>query len=326
MAPKLIPLNLRTLYADLLQGVAVDDEPASITRRNVGGKARLYATTRDRRQLYLGTADDPAAEAAAAAHRAAASRARSRRKTITALKAAGVSTPDAFAGRVIEAMARAGLFERGAVLIGTAAYQTYPLVIGAFLSTGALATQDADLAITRIAARQLIGVPKMLDTLKTIDPTFAPRLSREHRNFFTFQAANGFMVDMLTTMGRSSEPVLLEPLDCGALPLKYLDYLMDSPMTVAALVGSGVRIRVPQPVRYALHKLIIAGRRGNHDPKAAKDVAQARELLDALRAQDEQLVDDAIDDIESRGPGWRRAIRDGLRRLNAAQAAGGRRS
>ena len=63
---RMIPLNLLTLYADLAQRVSAGDVPAaSITRRMVGGQRRIYATFPGgvRKQVYLGTAGDPKAEA-----------------------------------------------------------------------------------------------------------------------------------------------------------------------------------------------------------------------------------------------------------------------
>jgi hypothetical protein len=86
---RMIPLNLLTLYADLAQRITPDDVPAaSITRRMMGGQRRIYATFPGgvRKQVYLGTAGDPKAEAKAIAHIRAADEARANRKTVTTLK------------------------------------------------------------------------------------------------------------------------------------------------------------------------------------------------------------------------------------------------
>ena len=136
---RMIPLNLLTLYADLAQRVSAVDVPAaSITRRMVGGQRRIYATFPGgvRKQVYLGTAGDPKAEARAIAHIRAADDARANRKTVTTLKRAGVPAPDLYTGRILAALAQGGLFERGVVLVGTAAFQLYPCVVGAYLSSG----------------------------------------------------------------------------------------------------------------------------------------------------------------------------------------------
>ena len=78
-----IPLNLSTLYADLVQTVAAGVDPAAtVSRRLVEGRHRLYADCRGggrRRQVYLGTAGEAEAEAKAAGYRRAAAAAKLRR-------------------------------------------------------------------------------------------------------------------------------------------------------------------------------------------------------------------------------------------------------
>lgn len=314
--PKPLALNLLTIYADLAQSLP-DLDAASISRRKINGGAHLYAVHPGGRQEYLGAAGNAEAEARAASYRAASARARARRKAITALKAAGIPAPDPQTGRLITALARSGLFERGAVLVGTAAFQLYPLPVAAALTSSALLTRDADVAIARLAVKQMDGAPPLESILKSADPTFAPRFHRDQREPCTWISASGFIVDVLTTAGRSREPLHIGGLDCAALPLPYLDYLIEEPILVVALVGSGVRVAVPQPVRFALHKLIVAQRRpAGEQAKAAKDIVQARELLDVLSAHDADSVTDAIDDMKQRGPTWRKALAAGLAKIN----------
>jgi len=88
-------------------------------------------------------------------------------------------------------------------------------------------------------------------------------------------------------------------------------------MPVAALIGSGVRVIVPQPIRFALHKLIIAQRRKTQEAKSQKDIAQACELLDVLRSNDPDAVADAIDEARERGPTWRKMLDRGLARCSS---------
>ncbi len=156
----MIPLNLLTLYADLAQRITPEDVwAASITRRMVGNQRRIYATFPGgvRQQVYLGTEGDPEAETRAAAHIRAADDARINRKTVSTLKRAGITAPDLYTGRILSALARGGLFEQGLVLVGTVAFQLYPCVVGAHLSSAALMTQDVDLAIARLAVPRMIA-------------------------------------------------------------------------------------------------------------------------------------------------------------------------
>jgi hypothetical protein len=124
---KPIPLNLLTLYADLAQKVEINDiHPATISTKIVRGKPRLYATERTGttyRQRYVGLAGDPSAEAKAEQIRQAAQSAKLRRATVSVLKRARIPAPTLEVGRLLEAVAKARLFERGLVLVGTVAYQ-----------------------------------------------------------------------------------------------------------------------------------------------------------------------------------------------------------
>lgn len=63
-----------------------------VDRASDGGQRRIYATLSGgmRKQVYLGTAGNPKAEAEAIAHIRAANDARANRKTVTTLKRAGI--------------------------------------------------------------------------------------------------------------------------------------------------------------------------------------------------------------------------------------------
>jgi hypothetical protein len=122
-----IPLSIQTLYADLLQTTELADvRPAAVFQRTIAGSDYLYANERDggtKPQRYLGPAKDPEVQRAAAAIRRAAVQARDRRKSGAAIKAARVPAPDNHTGKILDVMANAGLFDSGAVLVGTIAYQ-----------------------------------------------------------------------------------------------------------------------------------------------------------------------------------------------------------
>jgi hypothetical protein len=316
-----LPLNLLTLYADLRQSVLSEKRaPASISRRMENGKRRLYASIKEgasRRQVYIGTEGDPRAEAEAAACRRAAEAARLRRKTVSVLKRAGVPAPEAYAGRVLETLAGAGLFESGVVLVGTLAFQLYAPIIGARLSSSALITNDADLAIARLAAPRLAPPLDLGGVLRRADPSFEPEFQAEDRLPKEFRSARGFSIDVVTTKGRSGRPLQIRSLGSAATPLSYLDYLIEDPIDVVALYGAGFRVRAPDPARYAVHKLIVAQERRRGDPKSIKDLTQARELIAALDARDPDVIGDAAEAAMSRGPRWRSRVEKELPRARA---------
>ena len=300
-----IPLNALTLYADLDTRAALEREDAgTVSRRLEGGQRRLYASVRDGvrlRQIYIGTVGDAKAEAKARAYQDAMERGRQRRKTVTALKRLGIPAPPLEVGRVIEAMSRAGLFEAGAVLAGTAAFQCYPCLVGHVLPPASLMTRDVDISLARLAVPKVAALRRGLeDILQEADPSFKADMRGEKAPKH-FTNRDGFIVDVLTTPGRTSGPVMIRGLAVYATPLPFMDYLINESVPATALYGRGVPVRVPDPARFAFHKLAIAKRRRAQRQKAPKDVAQAWALIEALSAFDRDGLDAALVDAKRRG-------------------------
>ena len=66
-----------------------------------------------------------------------------------------------------------------------------------------------------------------------------------------------------------------------------------------------VLVNVPDPVRFALHKLIVYGERtGSYRAKASEDLLQAASLLSYLWEHQRHTVTSALDDLHGRGKGW----------------------
>ncbi len=120
----------------------------------------------------------------------------------------------------------------------------------------------------------------------------------------------------------------------SAQPLRFMDFLIREPVRAVLLYGAGVSVLVPDPARYAIHKLIIASRRHAHSAlKRDKDIMQAGTLVEAL-LQTKRSPDLAMAYIEAweRGPAWEEAIKIGAAmlpderkdRLRECLEAGGR--
>jgi hypothetical protein len=311
-----IPLNFQTMYADLLQTVALADVAhGSISVRKIKGKEYLYLTSKDgskRRQISLGRADDPSAQAKADAISESAERAKGLRTTVSALKKARIPSPSLPLGRVLEVIANEGLFRQGVVLIGTGAYQTYPCLVGAYLPSSALTTSDADLLVSSFVARD---EPQDLEKiLQRADPTFRAQMSRDDTLPKVFRAANNFQVDILTEFGRHRKsPRIIDDLLCSAEALKFMEYLGEESLEAVALYGTGVLVSVPPPMRYAIHKLLIAQERKVQSVKRAKDLKQAKDLIDVFMETDSAAFEDALEEARGRGPKWKRNIDASLR-------------
>lgn len=65
-------------------------------------------------------------------------------------------------------------------------------------------------------------------------------------------------------------------------------------------------MNVPDPARFALHKLIVHGeRKGAFAAKSAKDLMQSAALLTFLKEHRSWDVEEAWKDLLGRGKGWR---------------------
>jgi hypothetical protein len=314
-----IPLNLMTLYADLLQSVEmVDTQPGSIATKTVKKKKYIYVTRKDgsaRLEKYLGPADEPLVQEEVERVKNAAERAKALKNTVTMLKQGRLPAPSLVLGRILEVVSNAGLFKRGMTLVGTAAYQTYAGVLGYYLPTATYATNDADLSVAEFSPSD--HEEDIESILKRADPTFKPVWNMEDKLPKAFRASNGFTVDLLTSYGRGRQsPVLIESLRCAAVPLSFQEFPAEETLETVALYGSGILVRVPNPVRFAVHKLIVAQRRKQTQKgKKQKDLKQARELIDIFLETDDAALQDALDEARDRGKAWKAAINASLKEI-----------
>ena len=69
-----------------------------------------------------------------------------RRRMVTVLKRTGLPAVDRYAGNVIATLAKTGPFRLRAILIGTAAYPTFAVLLGVRLPSANMTTQDGDVA------------------------------------------------------------------------------------------------------------------------------------------------------------------------------------
>jgi hypothetical protein len=103
-------------------------------------------------------------------------------------------------------------------------------------------------------------------------------------------------------------------------PLAFLDYLLeDLSQAVVFSTEHIVLVNVPNPIRFAVHKLIVsAERQGTYRLKAAKDIAQAAHLFATLMKQQTDGIGAALEKAHRRGPGWAQRLSQGSAKLQAA--------
>jgi hypothetical protein len=321
---KPLPPTLLTLYADLLQQAEEAGFAGSVRGQIVKGRRYLKANVgvgERRRTIHLGAADDAEAQQRAADIRGDMQRAKSRRQIVGLLRRAGFPAPAAEFGRVLDALANADLFRRGVVLVGTSAFQCYSALTGFLLPAASMTTQDLDIATASLAiapgggpeisgALSKDGDHRSLeDILRRADASFRPlpslsKLAPPSR----FRAGSGFVVEIVVPSRRRSDPdaVPLPGLGAAGAPVQHLSWLIRESDRAVALHGAGVPVRVPQPARFAAHKLILAQKRGAESIKRQKDLAQAAALIAALEQSEPHAFPDAAQDAANQGKrGWR---------------------
>jgi hypothetical protein len=331
----------QTMYAELVQRTLDADfdrdfdASGQFVLKRRKGRGYWYFQTYDgarQRQAYVGPQNDPAVSDRVARFTEIKVQRRDSRELVRALAAAGLPTIPPFAGDLLDAFGKAGLFRLRGVLVGSVAYQTYAGLLGVRLPGELLVTGDVDFAQFH-AISMLVDdtLPPVLDLLRGVDPSFqpVPHVADPHRSTKFVNAAR-FEVEFLTP-NRASPDVQGKPAampalgGAGAQPLRFLDFLIRDPVRAVVLHRAGIPVTVPAPPRFAVHKMIVTSRR-RRDPagavKAVKDAAQAGALIEALaitrRAYE---LGEAWAEAWDRGPSWRAALMDGRSRLSDGQRA-----
>ncbi|MDI7864980.1 GSU2403 family nucleotidyltransferase fold protein [Rhizobiaceae bacterium n13] len=283
-----------------------------------------------RTRRYVGPADDPEISKRVEEFQVQKDDLRARRRMVTTLtREGGMISPDKMSGDIIEALATGGLFRLRGVLIGTVAFQTYAGILSVRLPGPLLMTGDADIAQDFAVSHEVDdSLPPILELLRSVDPTFSPVPHRSGQAASSsFRNKDGYKVEFLTS-NRGSDDYTDQPARMPALggasadPLRFLDFLIRDPIRTVLLHKSGIPVTVPDPSRYAVHKLIVASRRHNDGMSAVKrdkDVKQAGVLFEAL-LQTRRSSDLALVYIEAwhRGDAWKEGIRTGAAMLTDA--------
>jgi hypothetical protein len=309
----------QTLYAQLFEATAAYDvdlvggfAQGLAVERVVRKRTYLYWQIRDvagkLRQVYLG----PALDSRAQALRESLEQYKARRRPILAdlqrLSAAYLASGGAghLGGHfpIVDALARAGLFRAGAVLVGSHAFVSIGAALGVSWSGDTVATADIDIskdAFVTIACESLhpVDVPGVLTQ---VDPTFflVPELDLKTPSSSMMSRTRGVKVDLLTTAKtpRDVRPRVVASFGLAAQPLRYMDYLVRDEVARGLFIGAhAILVNIPHAGRFALHKLAVSMRRGGGPSsiKAEKDRRQAEALILALAERQPGALALAID-------------------------------
>jgi hypothetical protein len=197
----------------------------------------------------------------------------------------GANSIDPLSGRVLTLLEGAGVFVAGGILVGSHAFNVYGNLLGYKFALETAHTADIDLSIS-------IGVTKDTSDLRTavinsgLGFFEVPALEKNSPSTSYKIRNKELKVDVLTPLisgPDTSRPVYMPALKSYASPLRFLDYLIKNPINAIVVTGSGVLVNVPDPARYAIHKLVLSQRRpASMQVKRIKDLNQAACLLEIL--------------------------------------------
>lgn len=329
--PRRLSDTATSLYAETLEQLLAEEAAGldlhlrgSFKRRQLASGAYWYYQYRDLdqrvRQVYCGPVGGHWDRVAAGARGAEAGAGVDRQERAGLLRAAGLPMVPAAAFRLLAALADAGLFKAGAALVGTHAFMALGNHLGVVWTGRAVTTQDIDIAHGRSVELAVPGAELDLPgVLRGLEMGYhpVPKLDpRQPSTSFMFRGQQ-LRLDLLTPPhGRRTTPIEIPALGAAAQPLRFLEYVLEAPQP-AVLVGARVlRVTVPDPARFAVHKLLVSGARPSTEAaKAHKDRAQAEQLLRVLLGDRPGDIPFAWKAAAERGPSWSRALRSNLARL-----------
>ena len=287
----------------LAQRAAPSGTPGSVLERSNAGGFRYYARqTYDpsgrKVEAYLaGPIGEPAAEAAVAAARADVADAQAAQRSIRLLLREGYAGLSPKQYSVIAALANAGLFAAGAVMVGTHAFDSIANRLG--IRTSSFATEDIDIARpARLALAREIPPGGLLEIIRGsgVDFVEVPGFDvRDPAVKFKERGRSRFLFEILVPTERGepfSQPV--PELRAHAIALPFLRYLVAESQPGLAMSRHGcAAVRLPLPERMAWHKALVAQLRTGRPEKSQRDLRQAATLLAALAESDAHSLAEA---------------------------------
>ncbi len=190
-------------------------------------------------------------------------------------RALGLGRIPKIAARILRELDREGLLSSHVIVAGTNALYAYEAATGTILQREHVATMDADLlwdtrqslllAATGVRREGIMGI------LRRVDRSFVADYG------FNATNSNGYIVDLLcpetddiTTMKAGA--------DLEATPMAGAAWLLSCPQFEQIIIGEDglpLRIVVPEPRTFALHKLWVSQRDDRNPLKRPRDATHA---------------------------------------------------
>ncbi|PIE01498.1 MAG: hypothetical protein CSA81_11245 [Acidobacteria bacterium] len=209
---------------------------------------------------------------------------RERQKQVAMIRAGGGIVPTTGEAKILELLEQLSVFDSGGVLIGTQAFTIYGNMLGVHWNTAYSRTSDIDIADDAMK----VGIAHIGDLetrLKNSELDLQPILNLQNQpsSSFHFQKEQ-IHLEFLTPMyGPERTPIMTANLKIRATGLRFLDFLLEETEPAVVIAKSGILVSVPNPGRFAIHKLVVSERRRAFEwNKAKKDRIQAQLLIEHL--------------------------------------------
>ena len=210
-----------------------------------------------------------------------------RERLVATCIATGLHSLTTAEARVHEVLVQSGLFEAGAVIVGTHAFLNIGNMLCVEWPQGRGPTEDIAQEQTIAVASPPVDTDVRETLLKAEKGVLAVPALDSRGPSTRFSVRNRDLTVSLLTPQRgkpSGRPVILKGLNAAAEPAPDLDYLIEDNQPAAVPADAGLLIRVPTPARFALHKLVVSQRRpAAFAAKSRKDLAQAAAVLEVLK-------------------------------------------
>jgi hypothetical protein len=336
-----LPLEAQTAYAEVLESLLALEAARSIGHLNGGFTAKVINGDRyvyfqhslpggRVRQTYVGresaTLERLILRFQKERDGIRPDRERLERLTAIARTAGAAAVPGAI-GRVLRALADAGVFAAGSVLVGTQAFAALANVLGVRWSGLAQQTHDVDIVGRSSSERSLalavpdlqVDLPRALERLQMGFLPVPPLDPKQPSTSFKVRGSP-LRVDVLAPARQrgNESPMFIAALNVAAQPLPHLEYLTAGADRAAVLDGGSVLVNVPAPARLAIHKLVTAQSRPLvAQSKAVKDLLQAEALLEILLEDRPGDLALAFEGVQQTSGAFQKQVRAALTRLRA---------
>ncbi len=329
-----LSLTAQTAYAQLLEAAlsadmmrSVADLQGSFSSKKVKGHIYWYFQYTEPsgklRQVYVG----PQSDAVTALMEKKAAPASQSRLAPLAGAAIALGCADLLPRhyRVIRRLSDYGFFRAGGVLVGTHAFLAFGNMLGVRWGDSSR-TQDIDFA--HAGKNVALALPSDLEVqtheaIQSLEMGFLPvsGLSNKAGATYLNPKEPDFRIDFLTTLHRGGDAQYEHPqLHVMLQPLKFMEFSLENVQQAVLFCSEdAVVVNVPHPARFALHKLLVYGERsGTFTAKSNKDLVQAGCLLTLLKERRPWEVEEAWEDLISRGKGWVSRASQGLKACSKA--------